>query len=159
MFTGPMGIEDILRENDKRRGRSDARQDAYEREFQSRFVYSENVATALLVALLALRDKAIGEPARLPLAAKPSETPVFIECEGLVRLTLLCHVRADLAGTVYCSSIDIGMSRGGGRSVRGSFEPIRSNSGRPGKLGVTEKQFAIDPHKFRDAIEALARQL
>ena len=159
MIPEPMGIEDILRENDKKRGRSDARQDAYEREFQSRFVYSENVAVALLGALLSLRDKAIGEPVRLPLAAKPSETPVFIECEGLVRLTLLSHVRSDLAGAVYCSSIELGMSRGGGRSVRASFDPIRNNSGRPSKLGVTEKHFAVDPHKFRDAIETLARQL
>jgi hypothetical protein len=155
-----MGIEDILRKKDEKRGRGDARQDAYEREFQARFVFSERVAGALIAALISLRDKAIGEAVRLPIGAKPSETPVFIECEGLVRLTLLCHIRADLVGTVFCSSIDLGMSRNGGRIVRGSFEPVRANSGvRGGKLGVTEKQFAIDPPKFRHAIESLAHQL
>jgi hypothetical protein len=154
-----MGIEDILRQNDSKRGRGDARQDAYEREFQSRFVFSENVAAALLSSLIGLRDKAIGEAVRLPIAAKTSETPVFIECQGLVRLTLLCHVRADLTGTVFCSAIDLGMSRNGGRIIRGQFEPTRPNAGRPGKLGVTEKQFTIDLPKFREAIEGLARQL
>jgi hypothetical protein len=155
-----MGIEDILRKKDEKRGRGDGRQDAYEREFQARFIFSERVAGALIAALIGLRDKAIGEAIRLPIAAKPSETPVFIECEGLVRLTLLCHVRADLAGTVFCSAIDLGMSRNGGRIVRGSYEPLRGNLGtRLGKLGVTEKQFAIDPVPFRNAIEALAHQL
>jgi hypothetical protein len=155
-----MGIEDILKKKDEKRGRGDARQDAYEREFQARFIFSERISTGLLVALIGLRDKAIGEPVRLPIAAKPSETPVFIECEGLVRLTLLCHVRADLTGTVFCSAIDLGMSRNGGRIVRGSFEPVRPNSGvRAGKLGVTEKQFAIDATVFRHVIEALAHQL
>ena len=155
-----MGIEDILRKSDEKRGRGDGRQDAYEREFQARFVYSESVAAALLAALLALRDKAIGEPVRLPIAAKSSETPVFIECEGLVRLTLLCHIRADLTGAVFCSPIDLGMSRNGGRIMRGTFEPSRGTSGtRLGKLGVPEKQFTIDPVKFRTAIEALAHQL
>jgi hypothetical protein len=155
-----MGIEDILRKKDEKRGRGDGRQDAYEREFQARFIFSERVATGLLVALIGLRDKAIGEPVRLPIAAKPSETPVFIECEGLVRLTLLCHIRADLTGTVFCSAIDLGMSRNGGRIVRGSFEPVRPNSGvRAGKLGITEKQFAIDATVFRNVIEALAHQL
>jgi hypothetical protein len=155
-----MGIEDILRKRDETRGRRDPRQDAYEREFQARFVYSERVATSLMVALLGLRDKAIGEPIRLPIGAKPSETPVFIECEGLVRLTLLCHIRADLTGAVFCSPIDLGMSRNGGRIVRGSYEPLRANAGiHPGKLGVGEKHFAIDPPKFKHAIEALAHQL
>jgi hypothetical protein len=155
-----MGIEDILRKKDAKRGIRDARQDAYEREFQARFVFSERVAGSLLSALIGLRDKAIGEAVRLPIAAKPSETPVFIECEGLVRLTLLCHIRADLTGTVFCSAIDLGMSRNGGRIVRGSYEPVGGNSGlRPGKLGVNEKQFAIDLPKFRHAIEALAHQL
>lgn len=156
-----MGIEDILRENDAKRGRGgDARQDAYEREFQARFMYSETVAAALIAALVGLRDKAIGEPVRLPLAAKSSETPVFIECEGLVRLTLLCHVRADMTGTVFCSAIDLGMSRNGGRIMRASYEPMRANSGhRAGKLGVTQKHFGIDLPRFRNAIEALARQL
>jgi hypothetical protein len=68
-----MGIEDILRKKDERRGRGDARQDAYEREYQARFVYSERVAAALLSGLIGLRDKAIGEAVRLPIAAKPSE--------------------------------------------------------------------------------------
>jgi hypothetical protein len=155
-----MGIEEILRKKDEKRGRGDARQDAYEREFQARFVYSERVTAALLSALIGLRDKAIGEAVRLPIAAKPSETPVFIECEGLVRLTLLCHIRADLTGTVFCSSIDLGMSRNGGRIIRGSFEPVRPNSGlRPGKLGVSEKHFHVDPVKFRNAVEGLAHQL
>jgi hypothetical protein len=155
-----MGIEEILRKKDEKRGRTDPRQDAYEREFQARFIYSERVASALISGLIALRDKAIGEAVRLPIAAKPSETPVFIECEGLVRLTLLCHVRADLTGTVFCSSINLGMSRNGGRIVRNSYDPVRPNSGhRPGKLGIAEKQFAIDPQKFREAIEALAHQL
>jgi hypothetical protein len=156
-----MGIEDILRENDQKRGRgADARQDTYEREFQARFIYSETVAAALLGALLSLRDKAIGEPVRLPIAAKPSETPVFIECEGLVRLTLLCHIRADLTGAVFCSAIDLGISRSGGRIIRGNFEPIKAGLGtRPGKLGVPEKQFGVDHGKFKAAIEALARQL
>jgi hypothetical protein len=155
-----MGIEDILKKKDEKRGRGDARQDAYEREFQARFIFSERVATGLLVALIGLRDKAIGEPVRLPIAAKPSETPVFIECEGLVRLTLLCHIRADLTGAVFCSAIDLGMSRNGGRIVRGTYEPVRANSGiRPGKLGVSEKQFALDATIFRNVIEALAHQL
>lgn len=155
-----MGIEDILRKKDEKRGRSNPRQDAYEREFQARFVYSERVAAALIAALIALRDKAIGMAVRLPIDAKPSETPVFIECEGLVRLTLLCHVRADLTGSVFCSAIDLGMSRNGGRIVRGSYAPMRANSGvRPSKHGIPEKQFAIDPAKFRHAIEALAYQL
>ena len=155
-----MGIEEILRKKDEKRGRGDGSQDAYEREFQARFIYSERVAAALIAALIALRDKAIGEAIRLPIAAKPSESPVFIECEGLVRLTLLCHVRTDLTGTVFCSAIDLGMSRNGGRIVRGSYEPVRGNSGsRLAKLGVTEKQFAIDPVIFRNAIEALAHQL
>lgn len=155
-----MGIEDILRKKDEKRGRGDGRQDAYEREFQARFIFSERVAAALVAALISLRDKAIGEAIRLPIAAKPSETPVFIECEGLVRLTLLCHIRADLAGTVFCSAIDLGMSRNGGRIVRGSYEPLRGNLGtRLGKLGVTEKQFHIDPVPFRNAIEGLAHQL
>jgi hypothetical protein len=61
---------------------------------------------------------------------------------------------------VFCSAIDLGMSRNGGRIVRGSFEPTRANSGiRPAKLGVTDRQFTIDPVKFRTAIEALAYQL
>jgi hypothetical protein len=155
-----MGIEEILRKKDEKRGRGDGRQDAYEREFQARFVFSERVAAALISALIGLRDKAIGEAVRLPIAAKPSETPVFIECEGLVRLTLLCHIRADLTGTVFCSTIDLGMSRAGGRIVRGSYEPVRLNSGlRAGKLGVTEKQFVIDPPSFKNAIESLAHQL
>lgn len=155
-----MGIEDILRENDRKRGRSDPRQDAYEREFQARFLYSEHVAGVLVNSLWALRDKAIGEPVRLPIASKSSESPVFIECEGLVRLTLLCHVRADQTGVAHCSPIDIGMSRNGSRMVRCSFEPVRPNSGaRSGKLGVTEKHFAVDLPRFRTAIETLARQL
>ena len=155
-----MGIEEILRKKDEKRGRRDPRQDAFEREFQARFIYSERVASALISALIGLRDKAIGEAVRLPIAAKPSESPVFIECEGLVRLTLLCHIRADLTGAVFCSPIDLGMSRNGGRTVRGSYEPMRPNSGqRRTKLGVAEKQFAIDPPAFRTAIEALAHQL
>lgn len=80
-----MGIEDILRRKDEKRGRGDAKQDAYEREFQARFAYSERVAAALPAGLIGLRDKAIGEAVRLPIAAKSSETPVFIECEGLVQ--------------------------------------------------------------------------
>ena len=154
-----MGIEDILRKKDEKRGRGDARQDAYEREFQARFAYSERVASTLLSSIIALRDKAIGEAIRLPIAAKASETPVFIECEGLVRLTLLCHIRADLTGAVYCSAIDLGMSRNGGRIIRASFEPVRPNAGRPGKLGVPEKQFTVDAPKFKAAIESLAHQL
>jgi hypothetical protein len=155
-----MGIEDILKKKDEKRGRSDPRQDAYEREFQARFIYSERVATALISALIGLRDKAVGEAVRLPIAAKPSETPVFIECEGLVRLTLLCHIRADLTGAVFCSSISLGMSRGGGRIVRGSYDPVHPGLGhRPGKLGVAEKQFGVDAPKFREAIEGLAHQL
>jgi len=155
-----MGIEDILRKKDEKRGRGDGKQDAYEREFQARFAFSENVAVALLAALMSMRDKAIGEPVRLPLAAKPSESPVFIECEGLVRLTLLCHIRADLTGAVFCSAIDLGMQRNGGRIVRGSYEPVRPNSGsRPSKLGFSEKQFAVDHLKFKAAIESLAHQL
>jgi hypothetical protein len=154
-----MGIEDILRKKDEKRGRSDPRQDAYEREFQARFMYSERVAATLIASLIQLRDKAIGEAIRLPISAKASETPVFIECEGLVRLTLLCHIRADLTGTVFCSNIDLGMSRNGGRMIRGQFEPTKPNAGRPGKLGVPEKHFVIDPVKFRNAIEGLAHQL
>ena len=154
-----MGIEDILKENDRKRGRADPRQDAYEREFQARFMYSEHVAASLVNALWALRDKAIGEPVRLPIAAKASESPVFIECEGIVRLTLLCHVRADQTGVAHCSAIDMGMSRNGSRMVRCQFEPVRAGGGRPGKLGVTEKNFAVDLAKFRTAIESLAKQL
>lgn len=155
-----MGIEDILKKKDEKRGRGDGRQDAYEREFQTRFVYSERVAMTLLASLVALRDKALGEPVRLPIAAKPSETPVFIECEGLVRLTLLCHIRADMTGAVFCSAIDLGMSRNGGRIVRGSYAPVGANSGtRLGKLGVPEKQFTVDQAAFRNAIETLAHQL
>jgi hypothetical protein len=156
-----MSIEEILRENDGKRGRrsGDPRQDAFEREFQARFVYSEHVAATLVHSLWALRDKAVGEPVRLPIAAKSSESPVFIECEGLVRLTLLCHIRADQTGVAHCSSIDMGMSRNGGRMVRCSFDPVRAGAGRPGKLGVTEKSFAIDLPKFRAAIESLAKQL
>lgn len=155
-----MGIEDILRTNDEKRGRKDGRQDAYERELQARFIFSEHIATALLAGLMQLRDKAIGEPVRLPIAAKAFETPVFIECEGLVRLTLLCHIRADLTGAVFTSAIELGMSRNGGRIMRGQFEPVRPNSGsRPGKFGFSEKQFAVDKDKLRAAIESLARQL
>jgi hypothetical protein len=155
-----MGIEDILKKKDEKRGRGDGRQDAYEREFQARFIYSERVAMTLLASLVALRDKAIGEPVRLPIAAKQSETPVFIECEGLVRLTLLCHIRSDMAGVVYCSAIDLGMARNGGRIVRSQYAPVATNSGiRLGKLGVTEKQFTVDQAAFRTAIEALAHQL
>jgi hypothetical protein len=154
------GIEEILRENDRKRGRGDPRQDAYEREFQGRFLYSEHVAATLVHSLWALRDKAIGEPVRLPIAAKSSESPVFIECEGIVRLTLLCHIRADQTGVAHCSAIDIGMSRNGSRMVRCSYEPIRAGSGgRAGKLGVIEKHFAIDLEKFRTAIQSLAKQL
>lgn len=155
-----MGIEDILKENDRKRGRADPRQDAYEREFQARFMYSEHVAATLVNALWALRDKAIGEPVRLPIASKASESPVFIECEGMVRLTLLCHVRADQSGVAHCSPIDMGMSRNGSRMVRCQFEPVRAGSGgRTGKLGVIEKNFAVDLTKFRAAIEGLAKQL
>lgn len=155
-----MGIEDILRKKDEKRGGKDGRQDAYEREVQARFAFSEHVATALISAIIGLRDKAIGEPVRLPIAAKPSETPVFIECEGLVRLTLLCHIRADLVGAVYCSAIDLGMSRNGGRILRGQYEPVKPNSGsRATKFGFPEKQFAIDPVKFKNAIEGMAHQL
>lgn len=155
-----MGIEDILKQKDEKRGRGDGRQDAYEREFQARFEYSERVAMTLLASLVALRDRAIGEPVRLPIASKQSETPVFIECEGLVRLTLLCHVRADMAGTVYCSVVDLGMSRNGGRIVRSTYAPVAPKSGgRIGKLGVTEKQFSVDQAAFKTAIEALAHQL
>jgi len=155
-----MGIEDILRKNDEKRAHGgDVRQGAYERGLQARFVFSETVAAALLAAVVALRDRAVGEPVRLPIAAKPSETGVFIECEGLVRLTLHCVVRADPNGIAYCSSIDLNMSRGG-RIVRGTFEPIRGNTGlRANRLGYTEKQFAIDQPKFHKAIEALAHQL
>ena len=154
-----MGIEDILRKLDMKRTHGDARHDAVEREFHSRLTFAETVTSALVTAIFALRDKALGEPVPLPLAAKPSETPVFIECEGMVRLTLRCHIRADQQGNVFCSAIDLGMSRSGGRIVHGSFDPVRPNQGRPGKLGVTEKQLGIDPTRFRDAIEALAHQL
>jgi len=155
-----MGIEDILRENDTKRGRKSPRENAFEREFQARFLFSEHVALTLITSLWGLRDKAIGEPARLPIAAKSSENPVFIECEGIVRLTLLCHIRADQAGVAHCSSIDMGMSRNGSRMVRCTFEPVRAHAGiRPGKLGVSQKQFAIDLPKFREAIEGLAKQL
>jgi hypothetical protein len=154
-----MGIEDILRKNDeKKRGQGDVRLGAYERGLQARMVYSEAVAAFLLSAVKALRDPALGEAVRLPIGAKPNETGVFIECEGLVRLTLQCVVRADPNGVAYCSPIDLGMSRGG-RVVRRAFEPLRGNSGRAGRLGVTEKQFVVDQPKFVKAIEALAHQL
>jgi hypothetical protein len=77
-----------------------------------------------------------------------------------VRLTLLCHIRADLHGDVYCSAIDLGMSRNSGRTVRGQFEPVRPNSGsRATKFGFPEKLFTIDPAKFKAAIEGMAHQL
>ena len=85
---------------------------------------------------------------------------MFIECEGLVRLTLVCHIRADMLGAVFCSAIDLGMSRNGGRIVRSSYSPVGTNSGtRLGKLGVPEKQFTVDQAAFRTAVEALAHQL
>jgi hypothetical protein len=154
-----MGIEDILRKLDLKRSHGAVRHDSSERELHSRLNFAAVVTTTLVDALLSLRDKAIGSPVPLPIAAKPSETPVFIECEGMVRLTLRCHVRADLTGKVYCSAVDIGMSRNGGRIVRTSFEPLLPNQGRPGKLGVTEKQFGVDATKFRNTIEGLAHQL
>jgi hypothetical protein len=153
-----MGIEDILRKIDEKHGHGNPQQAAYERGLQARAAYAEVVAAALLTAIKNLRDPAIGEGERLPIAAKPSETGVFIECEGLVRLTFHCVLRADPAGEAFCSAIDLGMSRGG-RIIRGSFEPMRRNSGRANKLGVSEKQFAIDPPAFLKAIEALAHQL
>jgi hypothetical protein len=154
-----LGIEDILRKNDEKRSRGDARQGAYERGLQARFVFSETVAAALVAAVWALRDPAVGEPVRLPIAGKSTETGVFVECQGLVRLTLHCVIRADPNGIAYCSPIDLGMSRGG-RIVRGTFEPIRGNLGvRANRLGVTDKQFLIDPAKFLKTIEALAHQL
>jgi len=65
-----------------------------------------------------------------------------------------------MTGTVHCSVVDLGMSRNGGRIIRGNFEPVRGGSGvRPGKLGITEKHFGIDQPKFKAAIESLARQL
>lgn len=154
-----MGIEDILRKLDLKRSHGGERKDSVEREFHSRVTYAESVTATLVTALYALRDKAIGEPVPLPIAAKPSETPVFIECEGMVRLTLRCHIRSDQAGAVYCSPIELGMQRNGGRIMRATFDPILPNVGRPGKLGVTEKQFGVDATKFRNAIEALAHQL
>jgi hypothetical protein len=154
-----MGIEDILRKNDEKRARGDARQGAYERGLQARFIFSEAVAAALVAAVWGLRDLAVGEPVRLPIAGKSTETGVFVECQGLVRFTLHCVVRADPNGVAYCSAIDLGMSRGG-RIVRGTFEPIRGGAGfRANKLGVTDKQFEIDPAKFKKAVEALAHQL
>jgi len=154
-----MGIEEILRKNDEKRSRGDGRQGAYERGLHARFVFSETVAAALVAAVWALKDPALGEPVRLPIAGKSTETGVFIECQGMVRFTLHCVIRADPNGVAYCSAIDMGMSRGG-RIVRGTFEPIHGNAGfRANKLGVTEKQFAIDPPKFLKAVEALAHQL
>ena len=153
-----MGIEDILRKNDEKHARGNVRLGAYERGVQARASFAEFVALALVAAVKGLRDPALGDPQHLPIAGKPQETGVFIECEGMVRFTLHCVVRADPEGNAYCSSIDLGMSRGG-RIVRGSYEPVRPNSGRPGKLGVTDKQFLIDPPRFLKAIESLAHQL
>ena len=150
-----MKIAEIVRKNDERRGRRDVRKGAYERGLQARWMYSEFVAGALLAAVKALRDPALGEAVRLPIAGKPTETGVFIECEGLVRLTLHCVIRADPNGIAYCSAIDLGMSRGG-RVARCSFEPMRGTSGFNAELGVTDKQFAIEGAKFLKAIESLA---
>ncbi len=157
-----MGIEDILRKNDEKRGRGNLRQGATERGEKACQAFYEFVALALVAAVKGLRDPALGEPVHLPLGTKTNssqERAVLIECQGLVRFTLHCMVRTDLEGTAYCSAIDLGMSRGGGRSVRGTYEPLRGSSGRPNKLGVTDKQFLIDPPRFLKAIESLAHQL
>jgi hypothetical protein len=154
-----MGLEDILRKNDEKRAHGDPRQAAYARGLQARSTYSETVAAALLKAVKDLRDPALGEPVRLPISAKSTETGVFIECEGLVRMTLHCVVHAEPDGIAYCSAIDMGMSRGG-RIVRGTFEPVRGNAGvRSHTHGVTEKEFFIDRARFLKVIEALAHQL
>jgi hypothetical protein len=84
---------------------------------------------------------------------------VYIESEGIVRFTMHCVIRADANGVAYCSPIDMGMSRGG-RTARGVFDPVRGNpTHRLGKLGVTEKQFFVEPAKLQRAIESLAHQL
>ena len=154
-----MGLEDILRKNDEKRAHGDPRQAAYARGLQARSTYAEVVAKALLDAINKLHDPALGEAVRLPIAAKSTETGVFIECEGIVRLTLHCVVHAEPDGVAYCSAIDMGMSRGG-RIVRASFEPVRGASGmRSNKHGVTEKEFTIDPQKLLKTIESLAHQL
>jgi hypothetical protein len=155
-----LGIADILRKHDDRRARGgDPRVSAIERGLKSRAVFSESVSSQIITAIMHLRDPALGEPVRLPIAGKSTETGIYIECQGMVRLTAHCVVRADNNGIAYCSPIDLAMSRGG-RIVRGVFEPIRGNAGlRTNKLGVTEKQFAIEEPKLLRTIEALAHQL
>jgi hypothetical protein len=155
-----MGIADILRKNDaKRAANGGVAKHSLEREAQARLAFSETVAARILAALKELRDPALGEISRLPIAAKPSQIGIFFECLGLVRLTLHCIVVADGAGVAYCSSIDLAMSRGG-KIVRGSIEPLKANAGiRVGKNGVPEHVFALDAAKLKKAVEALANQL
>ena len=155
-----MGIADILRKNDAKKGANGEHgRNALEREQHSRLTFSEIVATRMFEALKELRDPALGEITRLPIASKPSEIGIFYECLGLVRLTLHCVVVADQTGTAYCSAIDFAMSRGG-KIVRGGLEPLKKNAGiRVGKYGVPEKHFAIDVANLRKPVESLANQL
>ncbi len=155
-----MGIEDILRANDEKRQRDrGSAQNAIERGERARAALAEHVLKTLLASLVALNDRALGQFTRLPIASKPSETPIYIECDGLVRLTLHCVVRADNNGIAYCSTIDLGMSRGG-KIVRGALEPMRGATAiRANRLGVPEKLFAVEVPKLRKAVEALAHQL
>jgi hypothetical protein len=154
-----LGIADILRKIDEKRNHQGDPRSAYERGLAGRASFSESVAAALIAGVKGLHDPGLGEPVRLPIAGKSTETGVYIECLGLVRFTLHCVVRADANGVVYCSPVDLAMSRGG-KIVRAVFEPTRGNSGvRMNKLGVTDKQFAVEPAKLLKSIEALAHQL
>lgn len=158
--TTALGIEEILRKNDEKRAHGRVRQDAYERDSNARSAFSQSVAAALIAAVQRMRDPAIGIPERLPIASKETEIGVFVECQGLVRFTLHCVVRTDQEGNAYCSAVDIGMSRPGGKIVRSSFDPVHGHSGtRASRLGIPEKHFGIDPARFVHAVEALAHQL
>ena len=155
-----MGIADILRKLDEKKNHQggDPRS-AYERGLAGRASFSEAVAAALIAGVKSLHDPGLGEPVRLPIAGKSTETGVYIECLGLVRFTLHAVVRADANGVVYCSPVDLAMTRGG-KIVRAVFEPTHGSSGMRGnKLGVTDKQFAVETPKLLKAIEALAHQL
>ena len=95
----------------------------------------------------------------MPIASKPTETGIYFECEGIVRLTLHAVVRTDPNGTAYCSPIDLAMTRHG-KIARGNFEPVSSKAGvRPHQLGVAEKYFAIESERLQKALENLAHQL
>jgi hypothetical protein len=153
-----MGIADILKKNDAKRAANGVK-NSVEREQHSRLAFSEIVAARMLGALIELKDPALGEITRLPIASKAHEIGIFYECLGMVRMTLHCVVVADQAGVAYCSAIDFAMSRGG-KIVRGGLEPLKPNAGiRVGKYGVPEKYFAIDVPKLRRVIESLANQL